>query len=51
MRIHSIYYGRIPALGGLTHTAKNLQQHTTFSLASLIDFVNKTNGGGGKYYG
>ena len=39
--------GLIPALGGLTHTAKNLQQHTTFSLASLIDFVNKTNGGGG----
>lgn len=44
--------GLIPALGGLTHTAKNLQQHTTFSLTSLMDFVNKTNGGGGgNHYG
>ncbi|TLD83380.1 methyltransferase domain-containing protein [Helicobacter trogontum] len=39
--------GLISALGDLTHTAKNLQQHTTFSLTSLIDFVNQANGGGG----
>ena len=39
--------GLIPTLGSLTHTAKSLQQSTTFTLASLVDFITESNGGGG----